>query len=311
MASPLESTIAPGRPERAGRPGVSATDALLLVTCLIWGANYPVVKYGTTALDPLAYNGARILLGTVVFVAIAAVWGGPVSRRDRWALLALGVLGNGVYQVLFAEGIAHTRAGTAALILAATPALTATIGRVTGVERVGRRGLAGIALSASGIALVVFGHDAGGGASAGAGGATLLGNAMVLAGACCWASFIVLLEPYTHRVSLFDVSALTLVGGAVPLLLASLPAMAHTAWARVTPLTWGAVAFSGIGSLVIGYLFWYRGIRVLGPTRTSIYSNLQPLVALAISWMLLAEVPTLWQGLGAATIIAGVILTRT
>ena len=105
--------------------------------------------------------------------------------------------------------------------------------------------------------------------------------------------------------------SLTLVGGAVPLLAVSLPAMAHTAWARVTPLTWGAVAFSGIGSLVIGYLFWYRGIRVLGPTRTSIYSNLQPLVALAISWMLLAEVPTLWQGLGAATIIAGVILTRT
>jgi drug/metabolite transporter (DMT)-like permease len=52
-------------------------------------------------------------------------------------------------------------------------------------------------------------------------------------------------------------------------------------------------------------------VRVLGPTRTAIYSNLQPAIALAAAWVALGEVPTLLQGLGAATIIAGVILTRT
>jgi len=52
-------------------------------------------------------------------------------------------------------------------------------------------------------------------------------------------------------------------------------------------------------------------VRVLGPTRTAIYSNLQPLVALAVAWMMLpAETPTVWQGAGAVTIIAGVVLTR-
>jgi drug/metabolite transporter (DMT)-like permease len=79
----------------------------------------------------------------------------------------------------------------------------------------------------------------------------------------------------------------------------------------VTPRTWAAIAYSVIGSLVIAYLFWYRGVRVIGPTRTAIYSNHQPVIALLVSWVLINEVPTAWQGVGAATIIAGVILTRS
>ena len=58
------------------------------------------------------------------------------------------------------------------------------------------------------------------------------------------------------------------------------------------------------------YFFWYRGLRVLGPTRTAVYSNLQPIVALLVAWAFLNETPTIFQGVGAATIIAGVFLTR-
>src|SRR5919206_12969 len=47
----------------------------------------------------------------------------------------------------------------------------------------------------------------------------------VLAGAICWSLFTVLLEPYTHRVSLPNISALTMVGGAIPLALVSAPAI--------------------------------------------------------------------------------------
>jgi drug/metabolite transporter (DMT)-like permease len=140
---------------------------------------------------------------------------------------------------------------------------------------------------------------------------TLLGNLLILVGAMCWSVFTVLLKPYTHRVSLANISALTMVGGAVPLALVSAPAIIATDWRAVAPLTWMAIVYSGIGALVLAYLFWYRGVRVLGPTRTAMYSNLQPVIALLIAWPALSEVPTLWQGVGAVTIIAGVILTRT
>lgn len=291
----------------SSRPGPWLTDLLLLITSTIWGVNYTVVKYGTGVMDPLAYNGARVALAAVVFGWIA--WrreGPPVSRRDMWALLGLGVLGNGLYQLLFAVGVAHTRAGSAAIVLAAAPVFIALMGRFLGIERVGLRGYGGVLLSIVGIAIVIMG-----GAARQTGDSTLYGNLIVLAGAFCWALFNVLLVPFTHRVSLVNISALTLVGGAVPLVAFSAPAILATNWTSVRPLTWAAIAYSGIASLVIAYLFWYRGVRVIGPTRTAIYSNLQPVIALLVSWVLLREIPTEWQGVGAATIIAGVILTRS
>lgn len=310
MTTVLDTAMAPDRAEPPARSGVSITDLWLLLTTTIWGANYAVVKYGTNHMDALAFNGARILMATLAFGVLAAVQrrrpgARRVSRRDVLLLLALGVLGNCVYQTLFAEGVAHTRAGSAALLLAAAPALIAVIGRWLGIERIGMRGYAGVALSMLGIALVVFGRS--GHETAGE---SLTGDAIVIAAAVCWAWYTVWLKPLTDRVSLIDISALTLVGGMIPLLIISAPSFAATAWGSVTPLTWAAMAFAGIGSLVIGYLGWYRGVRVLGPTHTAVFSNLQPVVALGVAWMMLGETPTAWQGAGAVTIIAGVVLTR-
>ncbi len=71
------------------------------------------------------------------------------------------------------------------------------------------------------------------------------------------------------------------------------------------------MVYSGIGALVIAYIFWYRGVRLIGPTRTAMYSNLQPVIAVIVAWIVLGELPTLWQGVGAASIMSGLLLTRT
>ena len=307
MASTLDRPLAPGRASDTARPGVSLTDGLLLLMSIIWGINYAVVKYGAALVSPLAYNSLRVAIAAVVLVVIVAARRGErLARRDLLALLALGVLGNGVYQVFFVEGIARTRAGDASLVLAAAPVFIAIMGRMMGIERVGVRAIAGIVLSIGGIGLVVFGAT---GSTHGQ--STLFGNMLVLAGCICWALYSVLLKPYANRIDALRISAVTAVGGAVPLLLVALPSLAATDWRHVPLGAFGALAYSAIGALVIAYLFWYRGIRVLGPTRTAMYSNLQPVVAILFAWAFLSEVPTLWQWLGAATIIAGVILTRT
>ena len=287
-------------------PRVTVTDLLLVLMALIWGVNIAVVKYGTLHLDPLAYNGVRVALAALALLAIAAMmrdrW---PARRDVLALLLLGVLGNGLYQLLFIQGIAHTKAGNAALVLAATPAFVALFGWIRGTERIRPRGMAGIAISMLGIGLVVSGT-----APVGAGASTLLGDALVLAGCFCWAAFTVLLKPYTERVNAVQVAGITMSGGVIPLLVISAPAIAATAWDAVPVKAWAAIVFSGLGALVVAYLCWYRGVRVLGPTRTSMYGNLQPVVALIFAWVILHEVPTVMQGMGAASIITGLLMTR-
>ena len=292
----------------AARPNVLLAEVALLLMSVIWGVNYSVIKYGTTVVPPLAYNGMRIMIAAVALTIIALRWGGEAPpRRDLLALLALGALGNGIYQVFFVEGLARTRAGEAALVVGASPALMALIGRVRGVERVNQRGAVGIALSMFGVALIVLSRAAAGGP---AHGGSLAGDLLVLCGSVCWAVYTILLIPYTKRLSGWWVTALTIVGGSLVLAVVGGADMATVSWISLTGSAWAAILYSGLGALVIAYLLWYYGVRVVGPTRTALYGNLQPLIALLVAWLTLGEVPTTWQGLGAATIVSGVLLTR-
>jgi drug/metabolite transporter (DMT)-like permease len=291
----------------APRVGITATDLLLLVMAAIWGVNFAVVKFATGAFAPLAFNVLRVGLATIVLFALVRVSGQALPRgRDRLALLGLGMLGNGLYQVLFIEGIARTRAGDAALLIAAAPALMAIMGRLRGTERTGPRGVVGILLSLVGIALVVFGDTSSGTSGA----STLLGDALILGGCLCWSLYTVLLQPYTERVDGVPLSAVTLAGGLLPLLVVGAPSLARTSWSTVSGGAWAAVLYSGLLALALAYLFWYRGVRVLGPTRTGMYSNLQPVIALLVAWATLGETPQAPQLAGAVCILSGLVLTR-
>ena len=70
------------------------------------------------------------------------------------------------------------------------------------------------------------------------------------------------------------------------------------------------VAYAGAFSIGVAYLIWYYGVRQLGNTRTAVFSNLVPVVALAAAWIHLGEVPHLSQVAGAAVIIGGVTLAQ-
>src|SRR6476661_8437174 len=104
-----------------------------------------------------------------------------------------------------------------------------------------------------------------------------------------------MLQPYTKRIDVIKLSAITMIGGAVPLLIASTPALIRTDWSAVHLGGWLALFYSSVVSMGVAYFFWYRGLKVLGPTRTAVYSNLQPIIALLIAWPFLGEVPTVFQ----------------
>ena len=85
----------------------------------------------------------------------------------------------------------------------------------------------------------------------------------------------------------------------------------HTAWSAVSPLTWAAVVYAGVLSIGVAYIIWYYGVEKLGNTRTSAYSNLTPVIALAVAWLWLGEVPTAAQVAGMVVILSGVSVAQT
>ncbi len=310
MASTIsQGALAPGRQEATPRSGVLLTEVALFAMAVIWGVNFSVVKFGTRYIQPLAFNGLRVGIATVVLLALALTQLRDLpSRRDMLGLAALGLIGHGAYQTFFILGLARSTAGVTALVLAASPALIAIVGTLLGIELPSRRAWLGVALQLLGVGAVVLGSGGQPGHSAGRASAT--GPLILLGAALCWAFYAVLLKRYTERVHPLQISAWTMIGGVLLLGGVAAPALVATDWRAIPLPGWGAVAYSGFGALVVAYLFYYRGVRVLGPTRTAMFSNLQPLIALAVAFLTLGETPSVWQLAGAGSIMTGLLVSR-
>ncbi len=287
--------------------GLTSTDALLALMAVIWGVNFIVLKAAMTEVAPLALNALRFGLAAVAVALVALARGAPHPPRAALGRLAvLGFLGNTVYQLGFIGGLARTLVGNAALLMAAVPVQTAVVSHLVGHERLRGRDVAGLALSSTGILAIVLG----GGKAVGFG-ATLVGDLLILASTICWTFYTIGMKPLADRYGAITVTAWTMGFGAVPLVLIAIPAIGAQAWGAVSTAAWAGIAYSGIGALVVAYLIWNRAVRRLGPSRTAIYSNFTPVVAMLAAWALLGERPTAWQVAGAAGIFSGIYLTRT
>ena len=301
---PLAPAPSPDARPASRRP-LTGTDGLLVLMTLIWGVNYIVIKAALEVFSPLAFNAVRF---TIAAVAIGAVARASSARRPParmvLRLALLGVLGNTLYQLAYIEGMARTRAGTAALIMAAVPVLTAFAGHASGQERLRRRDLAGLALSTAGLLLVV------GGDAIGLSGA-LAGNLLMLGAAVLWTVYTIAAKPLVDALGPRATTAWTMGLGAIPLILICTPSVAAQRWSAVGTAAWAAVVFSSLGALVLAYLIWYRGVARLGATRTAFYSNFSPAITLLAAWPLLGEVPSAWQVLGAAGIFGSLAVVRS
>jgi drug/metabolite transporter (DMT)-like permease len=98
--------------------------------------------------------------------------------------------------------------------------------------------------------------------------------------------------------------------GSVCLAPAGIPDLLAMGFGRVHPWTWVAVVFSSIFALNIAYLAWYTAVQRIGNLRTSVYSNVTPVVGMAVAALFLGEEITAGKVGGAAAILCGVAITR-
>ncbi|MEP6835880.1 MAG: DMT family transporter [Gemmatimonas sp.] len=284
------------------------TDIGLVITAGIWGGHYTVLKIGLQTMEPFVFSALR-MVGALVILSVLALTVRDTprpSRRDILGLLLIGLLGNGLYQLLFMTAMTTTRAGIAALIIAASPAWVAIIGRMLGKERVSSRGWMGIGLQLVGVTCVVLSTHALEGSNGAA-----VGTVLILLCGIIWSLYTVLLQPYTTRVHPLHLSTITLASGAAMMMFAALPGLNRLDVTQIVPSAWWALSYSTILAMVVAYLLYYRGIRVIGPTRSAVYGNLQPVIAIFVAWVLLREAPAMWQWIGTALIMAGLLLSRS
>lgn len=301
--------VEPRTPHSASRIGADpVTDAGLLGLTLIWGLNFTVVKWALDAFSPMAFNALRFPLAAFTLWLVFRARG-PLplpERRDVGTILALGLVGNVVYQLMFIFALDATRAGNTALLVGTTPAWTALLSALLREGTLDRTVIMGIGATLIGTVLVI----AGGPDPIAWGSATLRGDLLATGSAIAWSLYTVGSRPLIVRYGSVPVTAWTLWAGTAVLVVLGLPALARTDLLSVPAPAWGAVAFAGVMALGVAYLLWYRGVLRLGSARTAAFVNLVPLVALAAAWAVLGEVPGALQWVGAVVILGGVFLAR-
>lgn len=300
-----EPPVAPSRP--AGRPQRHwHTDVLLLLMAVMWGLNFSILKYTSGFMGALAINGLRIpgAAASQLLIARGLRMRRPTGAEVR-ALVLLGMVGNGIYQVFFILGLVRSRVATAALLIASTPAFIALVGRVRGSELLSARQWSGVGLQLAGSATVALGAVGGK-----AGRDSTIGVVLLLFSAFSWSLYASYLKRYSDHIEPWYLGGWTMAGGAIVAVLVGIPALLAVEWGRLPGAVWLSLLYSCFIAMVVAYLFYYRGLRVLGPTRTSMYSNLQPIIAMLVAWALLRERPTAPQLTGAVLIVGGLLITR-
>lgn len=271
---------------------------------IVWGSTYLAIRIAIESIPPLYMAGARFLVAGTVLYLWARMRGAPrpglPAARGAALLGALFLcVGNGA--LVWAE--TRVPSGLAAVLAATTPLWTVLIERARGGVKVRPVVYAGLALGLGGVLLLMM--PGGGGASV-----DLIGASAIAAAALVWSYAMVISRtltlPASHAVS----SAIQMLAGGVLL------AVAGSAVGEWRALHIDAVTVRSLLSLgyliVFGSLIAYSAftwlLQVAPAGQVATYAYVNPVVAVILGWLVMAEPFGPRELLASAVIVAGVAL---
>jgi drug/metabolite transporter (DMT)-like permease len=293
-----------GRVERVRRPEIA--DLMLFATVVIWSLNFTVTKYVLNhGFKPLAYGGLRFGSAALLFIGVTWVreHSFALRRRDIPFIVVAAVIGIFLNQVTFVYGTKLTTATTVALIFGTLPIMTALFAAAGRIERLHSRFWLAAAISFAGVSLVALGSEEGISGH-------LAGYGLTLIATATWAGYSVAVAPLMTRYTASRISAYGLTIGGVILLAAATPQLTSQDFGSLPTLVWVSFVFAVLGPLFLTNLLWFNSIDRIGPSRASLYANLQPFLGAIFALLLLSESMTALQVGGGVLIAAGIVLSR-
>lgn len=279
-----------------------------LAVVLVWGLNFPLQKALFGEVGPIAFLGLRYLL--MPFCAIALLcwrFGRRWPRLDRgevWPLVRLTLIGQGLHLLLSALGMQGSTAFSASVLLACGPVFTLLILRATGIEKLSRGQVAGVATAATGALLFTSDKLLAADWQAG------LGDLTLLVAAALFSYYTVAAKPLIQHHGGVTVLAYGSLVCTLPMLLWCAPALAALDWAAQPAWVWGGTAWQTAGGGFIGWLAWGWANERRGVARTAPLIYLMPLIAGLAAWAWGGEQFSAHKLLGAGIILAGVAMAQ-
>jgi drug/metabolite transporter (DMT)-like permease len=293
-------TLAPAPATR--RPGLLLWGALGIVY-VVWGSTYLAIRVVVETMPPLLSAGVRFLVAAAVLAAAVAVRKGSSALRvERRALFAAALVGT----LLLAGGNGGVTvaelwipSSLAALLVAAVP-LWVVLLRTGNGDRPGRRSVLGVLLGFAGLAVLLR--------PSGSDGMVLVGSLIVLAASASWAVG----SYWSSRLPLprdpFVATVWEMAGGSIVLLAAGLVRGEASGLdlGAVSTRSWLALAYLVVFGSLLAFTAYVWLLQNAPISLVATYAYVNPVIAVILGALLLAEPVTAAVIVGGAIVVAGV-----
>ena len=272
------------------------------LTVVLWASAFPGIRAALQSYTPVHIALIRYTTASVALALYALFVRMRLPRlRDLPGFALLGLVGIAYYNVALNIGEIHIPSAEASFLIASAPIFMAVEAIPFLGERLRLWGWIGIAISCGGIALITLSQNT-----------TFhfdFWAILVLTAAIAQSLYSVGQKPLLSRYTAFECTAYAIWIGTVFLLIFSpgLLEELHNAPFHVTL----AATYLGLFPGALGYVSWSYALSRLPASTAASFLYLVPIVASAIAWIWLGEVPALLALVGGAFVLAGVILVNS
>ena len=282
----------------------------LFSMAFFWGGAFVAGRSVAQTLDPFSAAFLRFALATVFLGMLHTIRKAPQKSVLTWRQIAglalLGLTGIAIYNVCFFTGLKLISASRASAIITNNPIVVLFLSMIFFRERVCPLKILGILLSVTGACIVIF-----------RGNITLMlqgslgkGELAILGCVMSWAVYSVLGKKLLKTISPLEATLYATLFGTVFL---CLPAFRNGMVARIHHLnlqTWLSLLYLALCATVLGFVWFYDGVKTIGPTRASQFVNLVPVNAFVLSYFMLHEQLSFSLLTGTLFVITGVLITQ-
>lgn len=296
MATNATATVPPKR-----RSSSWTVPAATIAVVVMWASAFVAIRTVGRSFSPGALALGRLTVGSLALVVLALRARRPMPRgRTLGLVVAYGVSWFAGYTVVLNAAERHLDAGTAALLVNFAPILVAVLAGLFLGEGFPRPLTVGIAVAFTGVAVIAVGSSSG--HSDG------LGIVLGLVSALLYASAVLLQKIALRSTDAVSATWVGCVAGTIALLPFA-PQMLTEA-SRAPAGAVAGVVYLGLFPTAVAFTLWAYALTRTDAGRMASTTLTVPAVTVVLSWVLLAEVPTVLALLGGAMCLTGVAISR-
>jgi len=282
----------------------------LFLTAVFWGGTFIAGRILAQEVQPWSGSFLRFLVASVCMIPLVWHFEGrlqPLRKKQLLLVFLSGMTGVFLYNVFFLTGLQTMMASRASVIVASNPVFISLFAALLfRGERMTLLKIIGIVLSVSGAVYVISRGNPADILQGGLGRGEMLIFGCVLS----WVSYSLIGKVVMKDV--LPVSAVTyacLFGAATLLPPALLEGMAGNLGSYSMP-AWLSIVYLGFFGTCLGFVWYYEGIKAIGPSKSAVFINFVPISAVIMSFFMLGETIDASLLIGAALVLSGIYLTN-